>query len=52
MKYVMNVCIVFLQVELLEAAKKRNIIVCLGNGPNKVFIALKLIQELANAIRR
>nr|AUZ94233.1 dicer-1 [Recilia dorsalis] len=40
------------QVELLAAAKERNIIVCLGNGPNKVFISLKLIQELANDIRR
>uniref|UniRef100_A0A1B6LS93 Uncharacterized protein n=1 Tax=Graphocephala atropunctata TaxID=36148 RepID=A0A1B6LS93_9HEMI len=40
------------QVELLAAAKERNIIVCLGNGPNKVFISLKLIQELASEVRR
>jgi endoribonuclease Dicer len=41
-----------LQVELLDAAKERNIIVCLGTGSSKVFIATKLIQELANAVRR
>lgn len=41
-----------LKVELLASAKERNIIVCLGNGPNKTFISLKLIQELANEIRR
>ncbi|XP_069696429.1 endoribonuclease Dcr-1 [Periplaneta americana] len=40
------------QVELLDAAKERNIIVCLGTGSGKIFIATKLIQELANAIRR
>ncbi|KAG8298047.1 Endoribonuclease Dicer [Homalodisca vitripennis] len=55
--YVDNVCTKAFtpreyQVELLAAAKERNIIVCLGNGPNKVFISLKLIQELANEIRR
>lgn len=41
-----------LQVELLDAAKERNIIVCLGTGSSKIFIATKLIQELANAVRR
>uniref|UniRef100_A0A1B6DKN5 ribonuclease III n=1 Tax=Clastoptera arizonana TaxID=38151 RepID=A0A1B6DKN5_9HEMI len=40
------------QVELLSAAKERNIIVCLGNSTNKTFIALKLIQELAIDVRR
>ncbi|XP_067013187.2 endoribonuclease Dcr-1 [Anabrus simplex] len=40
------------QVELLDAAKERNIIVCLGSGPGRIFIATKLIQELANGIRR
>ncbi|RZF36221.1 hypothetical protein LSTR_LSTR008547 [Laodelphax striatellus] len=40
------------QVELLDAAKNRNIIVCVGNGPNKTFIALKLIQELSNSLRK
>jgi ERCC4-related helicase len=43
---------VVLQVELLDAAKERNIIVCLGTGSSKIFIATKLIQELANAVRR
>nr|WOZ50365.1 endoribonuclease Dcr 1-like protein [Sogatella furcifera] len=40
------------QVELLDAAKNRNIIVCVGNGPNKTFIALKLIQELSSSLRK
>jgi len=39
-------------VELLDAAKERNIIVCLGTSSSKIFIATKLIQELANAVRR
>nr|CAD7589801.1 unnamed protein product [Timema genevievae] len=40
------------QVELLDAAKERNIIVCLGTSSAKIFIATKLIQELANSVRR
>jgi hypothetical protein len=44
--------VVILQVELLDAAKERNIIVCLGTSSSKIFIATKLIQELANAVRR
>ncbi|XP_021929010.1 endoribonuclease Dcr-1-like isoform X4 [Zootermopsis nevadensis] len=40
------------QVELLDAAKEHNIIVCLGTSSSKIFIATKLIQELANAVRR
>ncbi|XP_075228010.1 endoribonuclease Dcr-1 isoform X2 [Lycorma delicatula] len=40
------------QVELLDSAKDHNIIACVGNGPNKTFVALKLIQELSNAVRR
>ncbi|XP_063233868.1 endoribonuclease Dcr-1 isoform X2 [Bacillus rossius redtenbacheri] len=40
------------QVELLDAAKERNIIICLGTGSSKIFIATKLIQELASTIRR
>ncbi|KAK9499033.1 hypothetical protein O3M35_003549 [Rhynocoris fuscipes] len=39
------------QIELLDAAKERNIIVCLNHGSNKIFIALKLLQELSNSIR-
>ena len=35
------------QLEMLEAAKKRNIIVCLGTGTGKTFISIKLIQHLA-----
>ena len=41
-----------LQVELLDAAKERNIIVCLRKSSSKIFIATKLIQELASAVRR
>nr|AFK29469.1 Dicer1 [Locusta migratoria]BAW35364.1 Dicer1 [Locusta migratoria] len=40
------------QVELLDAAKERNIIVCLCSSSGRVFIATKLIQEFSNAIRR
>ncbi|XP_014250997.1 endoribonuclease Dcr-1 [Cimex lectularius] len=39
------------QVELLDSAKERNIVVCLNPGTNKTFIALKLLQELSNSIR-
>lgn len=35
------------QLELLEAAKKQNIIVCLGTGTGKTFISIKLIEYLA-----
>ena len=35
------------QLELLEAAKKRNIIVCLGTGTGKTFISIKFIEYLA-----
>ena len=35
------------QLELFEAAKKRNIIVCLGTGTGKTFISIKLIEHLA-----
>jgi superfamily II DNA or RNA helicase len=35
------------QLELLEAAKKQNIIVCLGTGTGKTFISIKLIEHLA-----
>ncbi|CAH0384189.1 unnamed protein product [Bemisia tabaci] len=40
------------QVELLNAAKKRNIIACLGQQSSKSFVALKLIQESAINVRR
>ena len=35
------------QLELLEAAKKQNIIVCLGTGTGKTFISIKFIEYLA-----
>ena len=35
------------QLELLESAKKQNIIVCLGTGTGKTFISIKLIEYLA-----
>jgi superfamily II DNA or RNA helicase len=35
------------QLEMLEAAKKENIIVCLGTGTGKTFISIKLIAYLA-----
>lgn len=39
------------QVELLERAKKRNTIVCLGTGTGKTFISVMLIKELAHEVR-
>ena len=39
------------QVELLERAKIRNTIVCLGTGTGKTFISVMLIKELAHQIR-
>ena len=35
------------QLEMLEAAKEKNIIVCLGTGTGKTFISIKLIEHLA-----
>lgn len=40
------------QVELLAAARERNIIICLGHNSSKEFIALKLLQERAPELRR
>ena len=40
------------QVDLLEDAKERNIIVCLSTGTGKTFIAILLIKEMAPQIRR
>ena len=39
------------QVELLERALERNIIVCLGTGTGKTFISVMLIKELSHQIR-
>lgn len=39
------------QVELLSAAKERNIIICLSQNSAKEFCALKLIQELSHQLR-
>ncbi|KAK5639662.1 hypothetical protein RI129_012154 [Pyrocoelia pectoralis] len=39
------------QVELLQAAKERNTIVCSGTSSTKTFIAVKLLQELAWQMR-
>ena len=39
------------QVELLERAKERNIIICLGTGTGKTFISVMLIKELAHEVR-
>lgn len=40
------------QVELLSAAKERNIIICLSQNSAKEFCALKLIQECSHELRR
>lgn len=40
------------QVELLAAAREKNIIICLGHNSSKEFIALKLIHELGIELRR
>ncbi|CAO1443231.1 unnamed protein product [Diamesa tonsa] len=40
------------QVELLSAAKERNLIICLSQQSAKEFICLKLIQELSFELRR
>ncbi|CAL1675268.1 unnamed protein product [Lasius platythorax] len=40
------------QVELLYAAKEKNIIVCLGKNSEQTFLAIKLIQEFATNNRR
>ncbi|CAM1325416.1 DICER1 (predicted), partial [Pycnogonum litorale] len=39
------------QVELLDKARKQNVIVCLGTGTGKTFIAVMLIKELSHDIR-
>jgi len=40
------------QIELLSAAKERNIIICLSSVSAREFCALKLIQELSYEVRR
>lgn len=40
------------QIELLSAAKERNIIICLSSVSAREFCALKLIQELSHELRR
>lgn len=40
------------QIEILEAAKERNTIACLGTGTGKTFIAVMLIRENANEVRK
>ena len=39
------------QVELLERARERNTIVCLGTGTGKTFISVMLIKEMAHQVR-
>ena len=39
------------QIELLDAAKKSNTIVCLGTGTGKTFISVMLIKEKQNEIK-
>ena len=40
------------QQELVEKALERNVIVALGTGTGKTFIAVRLIEEMAAALRR
>ncbi|CAH1401947.1 unnamed protein product [Nezara viridula] len=40
------------QIELLDAGRERNIIVCLNPGSNRTFVSLKLLLELSVDIRR
>ena len=39
------------QVDLLELAKERNTIICLGTGTGKTFISVMLIKEMAYEVR-
>lgn len=40
------------QVELLDSLKERNTIICLANNSTKLFLSVKLVQELAAQVRR
>ncbi|GBN04632.1 Endoribonuclease Dicer [Araneus ventricosus] len=39
-------------IEIFEAAKQKNTIACLGTGTGKTFIAVMLIRENANEVRK
>ncbi|XP_054708066.1 endoribonuclease Dicer-like [Uloborus diversus] len=39
------------QVELLDCARRRNTVVCLGTGTGKTFVAVMLIKELSHQTR-
>ncbi|XP_042895189.1 endoribonuclease Dicer isoform X2 [Parasteatoda tepidariorum] len=39
------------QVELLDSARKKNTIICLGTGTGKTFIAVMLIKEFSHLVR-
>lgn len=39
-------------VELLNSAKNKNVVISLGGVTNKIFVILKLIQEVAFTINR
>ncbi|PRD33611.1 UNVERIFIED_CONTAM: dcr-1 [Trichonephila clavipes] len=39
------------QVELLDTARKKNTIVCLGTGTGKTFVAVMLIKEFSHQVR-
>lgn len=39
-------------VEILNSAKSKNVIISLGGVTNKLFVILKLIQELAFTLQR
>ncbi|GBM53432.1 Endoribonuclease Dcr-1 [Araneus ventricosus] len=40
------------QVELLDTARKKNTIICLGTGTGKTFVAVMLIKEFSHQIRK
>ncbi|GFR13484.1 endoribonuclease Dicer [Trichonephila clavata] len=40
------------QIEILEYAKEQNTIACLGTGTGKTFIAVMLIREMSNEVRK
>ena len=41
-----------LQVELLDSALKRNTVVCMGSSTGRTFIAVMLIKEMAEEVRK
>ena len=48
-RYLVNEC---LQVELLDSALKRNTVVCMGSSTGRTFIAVMLIKEMAEDVRK